>query len=207
MKTMIAIPCMDMVPVSFVHSLLYLDKSEGDVSVVFESGSLIYDSRNRLLQRAIENNFDRILWLDSDMEFKADVMKRLSADLDEGYDFVTGLYTKRRPPFSPVIFKECAIHQLQDGSLWPAAVCYEDYPKDEIFEIEGCGFGCVMMTIDSAKKLINKLGRMPFMPVAGFGEDISFCMRMKEAGIKMMCDSRIVFGHIGFKAFYGVENG
>ena len=205
MKTMIAIPCMDMVHVAFMHSLLYLDKT-GETSVVLESGSLIYDSRNKLLQRAIEAEVDRIFWLDSDMEFKPDTMTRLAADLDEGYDFVTGLYFKRRPPYSPVIYKECAVHQFDDGTLWPAAISYDDYPKDQIFEIDACGFGAVMMNVSAAKTLIDKLGKMPFMPVAGFGEDLSFCLRMKDVGIKMVCDSRVKLGHIGYRTFTGEKS-
>ena len=53
MKTLIAIPCMNMVPVGFVQSILYLKKGE-DVSVLMKPDSLIYDSRNLISLTAIE---------------------------------------------------------------------------------------------------------------------------------------------------------
>ena len=64
MKTLIAIPCMDMLPVGFVQSLLYMHKGDNP-TVYFKPNSLVYDSRNLLSLYAIENKFDNVLWLDS----------------------------------------------------------------------------------------------------------------------------------------------
>ena len=68
MKTLIAIPCMDTIPVGFMQSILYLNKPEG-TSVCFRPNSLIYDSRNILSLTAIQEGYDRVLWVDSDMMF------------------------------------------------------------------------------------------------------------------------------------------
>ena len=62
---------------------------------------------------------------------------------------------------------------------------------------------CVMMTMDAAKRVTGEFGLMPFMPTAGFGEDLSFCMRARKAGIKLWCDSRVKCGHIGTKIYTG----
>ena len=35
----------------------------------------------------------------------------------------------------------------------------------------------------------------------GFGEDLAFCLRVKDLGKKVYCDSRIKVGHIGYKTF------
>ena len=199
MKTVIAIPCMDTVPVAFMQSLLYLDKPD-DTHVSVATGSLIYDSRNMLLERALNNGADRILWLDSDMTFQPDVLARLNADIDEGCEIVTGLYTKRVKPFTPVIYKDCYVKD-EDGYKLPTATCYTDYPRDSLFEVAACGFGCVLMTGAAAIKIIQKLGGKLFMPVAGFGEDMSFCMRAAHVGVKIWCDSRIKLGHVGYKEF------
>ena len=79
MKTMILIPCMDMVHTVFMHSLLLLDKPS-DVMYAIHKGSLVYDSRNQLLEAAKANQVDRVLWLDSDMEIPMDAMRKLSED-------------------------------------------------------------------------------------------------------------------------------
>ena len=201
MKTLIAIPCMDTVPVQFMQSLLYLDKTGyGEVSVAVESGSLIYDSRNLLLHRAIEAGVDRMLWFDSDMQFEPDVMQKLFADLDAGCDVVSGLYFKRRSPYTPVIYSECCIQEAA-GLKFPTAAAYLDYPKDELFEVQAFGFGCVAMNMDSVRKAVEQYGQMLFMPTGGFGEDLSFCMRARFAGLKLWCDSRVKAGHVGYHVF------
>lgn len=81
MKVMIAVPCMDTVPAVFTECLVGLMKPEGTVLVTARS-SLIYDARNILAKMAIDKGFDRILWLDSDMVFKDDLLLRLMRDMD-----------------------------------------------------------------------------------------------------------------------------
>lgn len=199
MKTMIAVPCMDMMPVPFVESLLYLNKGDED-RCVFSSSSLIYDSRNQLLEKAINYGFDRILWLDSDMVFPSRTMELLHRDLDAGCEIVSALYFKRRAPFSPVVYRKCFLAE-DNGAKIPTAECYEDYPQGSLFEVEAFGFGCVMMTVEAGIKICNQLGPFPFMPASGFGEDMSFCMRARHVGIKLWCDSRLSLGHVGYKTF------
>lgn len=197
MKTLIAVPCMDMMHTEFVQALIGLRKV-GKVQYGFTSCSLTYDARDELSQNAIDMGFDRVLWLDSDMSFEPDLMERLSADLDEGAEMVSGLYFTRKGPVRPVIFKECEIRRLEDGRLLPVNEYYMDYPKDSVFEISACGFGCCMMTVDLLKRVREKLG-MPFSPAAGFGEDLSFCLRAKNVSGKILCDSRVKAKHVGYR--------
>lgn len=193
MKTLIAIPAMDMMHTPFVNSLLGL-RRVGDVGVSITVSTLVHDARNRLAKQAVDEGYDRILWLDSDMIFQPDLMERLSADLDEGRDLVTGVYYRRKSPFTPTIYEDVGLYN--DGQhIYPDATVYKDYPRDEIFEIQACGFGAVMHTTDILKRVGEKLGP-PFAMVPGFGEDISFCMRCAELGIKMYCDPTIKLGHL-----------
>ena len=60
MKTLIAIPCMDQVPVPFCQSLALLTKPE-NTQLAMNPGSLIYTSRDRLAQLAIEAEADYVL--------------------------------------------------------------------------------------------------------------------------------------------------
>ena len=201
MKTLIAIPCMDLVHVQFMRSLLLLNTNGHEINYEIKAGSLIYDSRNQLLQTALKIKADRIFWLDSDMQIPMDALQILSKDIDEGCDIVSGLYFQRKPPHAPVIFDQCYIHQEEDGPKWPTATKYLNYPKDSLFEVAAFGFGCCLMTTDAALKVTDNLGMMPFMPVAGFGEDLSFCMRAASVGLKLWCDSKVKCGHIGYKSY------
>jgi len=196
MRTLIAIPCMDMVHTIFMKSLLGMDKV-GDYCFSLSCSSLVYDARNGLAKQAVLENYDRILWLDSDMEFQPDLMKRLSADLDEGREMVSALYFTRKAPVKPNIFASCGYYHDKDtDEVTPAAVNYWEYPQDDIFPIAACGFGGVMMTTDLVKRIGDKFG-LPFSPILGFGEDLSFCARAAELGVEMYCDSRIKMGHVG----------
>lgn len=197
MRTLIAIPCMDMMHTEFVQSLVGMRKV-GEIQFGFVSASLIYDARDELAQKAIEMEFDRVLWLDSDVTFESDLMERLSEDLDSGLKMVSGLYFSRKGPVRPTIFKDCMIERLPEGKLCPTANYYMDYPRDQIFQIAACGFGAVMMETSLLKQIKDKLG-MPFSPAAGFGEDLSFCLRADNVGEKIWCDSRVKLGHVGYR--------
>ena len=63
MKIMIAVPCMDQCPTPFVKALASLRKI-GDCTLVMQSGSLVYTSRNDISQLAIREEYDYVLWLE-----------------------------------------------------------------------------------------------------------------------------------------------
>ena len=197
MKTLIAVPCMDMMPTGFVQSLIYLEKG-GNVSVCFRANSLVYDSRNLLSLSAIEEGFDRVMWFDSDMMFTKDTMRILMEDMDKlDADMVTGVYFKRRPPYTPVIFDELDEPGVSaDGKPIPHVHEYADYPKDSIFPVKGCGFGCVLMKTSLLKEVWDNYGPA-FSPYPWAGEDISFCHRVNLLGHTIWCDSNVSCGHIG----------
>jgi GT2 family glycosyltransferase len=190
---------MDMMPMLFVKSLVGMQAS-GQVEVTFSAGSLVYDSRNTLARKAIEKGFDRVLWLDSDMVFPADLFHILGAHLDGGMDMVTGLYFSRKRPVRPTVFSKI----WMDGKVARADVVTEI--PEQLFEIAACGFGAVMMKTEVLQKVAGEFG-MPFSPVLGFGEDISFCMRATHCGYKIWCDPRIRLGHIGYKEYSAEDYG
>lgn len=191
MRTMIAVPCLDMVHTWFFVSMLQLRKPEG-TEVAIASCSLVYESRHTLAQKAINDGFDRVLWLDSDMNFSPDLLERFSADLDQGLEFVSGLCFTRKNPIKPCVYEVCKPKKNRKGEIVPTIESFKEIP-DGLFEIEGCGMAAVMMTTD----LIRKAGPLPFFPAEGFGEDLTFCRKAKAAGAKLYCDSRIQLDHIG----------
>ena len=191
MRTMIAVPCMDMVHTFFFTSMLSMRKPEG-TELAVASCSLIYEARHNLAMKAINDGFDRVLWMDSDMNFGPDLMERLEADLDQGYDFVTGLYFTRKNPVKPCVYEVCHPKKRKTGEIYPAAENVKKLPAG-IFEIEGCGFGCVMMTTE----LMKACGEIPFFPMEGYGEDLTFCRKARAAGYKLYCDPTIKADHLG----------
>ena len=194
MRTLIGIPAMDFVSTSFMSCLTGL-QPVGDTSLHVVQSSLIYDARNDIALRAVNEGYDRILWLDSDVTFPADLLERMSARMDEGYEFISGLYFTRKEPIKPLIFQRVELTK-KDGKGIPVSDNFADYPRNDVFRIAGCGFGCVMMTVDLVRRIFEAHGA-PFAPLPGFGEDLSFCIRVNAVGTAMYCDSSIKLGHIG----------
>lgn len=183
---------MDQVAAPFAQNLAAM-KKEGECFVSFIIGSLIYDSRNSFCAQAIKTESDYVLWLDSDMVFPLDIMPRLIKHMEEGADIVTGLYFRRRPPFTPVLFSRLDYDEETKTGHHDG---YDDYPKETTFEIEGCGFGCVMTRRAVIEDImLNYLSC--FAPMGGLGEDLSFCIRARQLGYKILCDSTIKCGHVG----------
>ena len=196
MKTLIAVPCMDYQESDFVECLnaLTMRYSEDEVEVKFLKASLVYDARNQLATYVTtKGGYDYVLWLDSDMTFEPDLLERLKADMTDGRMAVSGLCFGRKPPFKPCIFKTLDVQN--DGKvIKPIAENWFDYPRDQIFEVAGCGFACLLMKIDVLEAM--GLYGVPFFPIAGLGEDIAFCWRAAKLDIRFYCDSRIKIGHI-----------
>ena len=165
MKTLIGIPCMDMVHTGFMKSLLQLQRKE-EVGFSIISSSLIYDARNTLAKHGIDGGFDRILWLDSDMEFSPDLLNRLIDDMDENdLDIVGGIDFTRKTPSMPCFYQKVGyLHDEEEDSVSPVALHYYDYPADQLFTVEGLGFGAVLVKVDLIKKVQDKYG-LPFSPI------------------------------------------
>ena len=198
-KTLIAIPAMSWVYTDFMQSMLALEKP--DAQLMIQTNSLIYDARNNIAWAAIQNGFDRVLWIDSDMQFPADLLIRLNEDMDtNGLDCVAGYFTSRSDDQKPCIYKD--IHwEVDDGrvktSADPVTECH-----DGLFEVAGVGFGAVLIKTEMLKAVCDAFGP-PFQPLPFLGEDLAFCWRAGQLKRRMWCDGRIQIGHIGTHVYRG----
>lgn len=194
MKLLIAIPCMDTVPVDFMKSLLRLTQkltADGvDYEVAIESGTLVYMARDRLAGKAVNQKFSHVLWLDSDMVFEPEIVEDLQFC---GKDFVTGIAHGRRKPFTSCLFKNIDLNHLE---LWQL----KDYPA-EAFEVAGCGMACCLISTEVIKQVMINYGTA-FNPIMQYGEDISFCKRAHDLGFKIYAEPTVRLGHIAHIAIY-----
>lgn len=199
MITVVGVPCMDEVDTVFMASLLGMHRPVNDVThYKIKKGSLIFDARNEIAVDAIMEQSDRVLMVDSDMRFDSDMMERLSARIDQGCEMVCGLFFKRVYPTEPVIYSRIEPPIFDDdGKPIKQVDVYRDYPKDQLFEVQGCGFGAVMMTTQLIKDVWDAYQSPPFTPADWCGEDMAFCYKVRQLGRKIWCDSSIKVGHMG----------
>ena len=190
-KILIAVPCMNQVPAEFAYSLANLTKI-GQCATLFKIGTLVYVARDELAKAALACGADYIFWLDSDMEFQPDILKRMMQTYEENdVDILTGLYFRRVEPYTPTLFEHL---NLDDENVeWSDFTRIDNKP----FEVEGCGFGCILMKTEIFPEVQREFGCM-FTPLKGMGEDLAFCWRARKLGYKIMCDPRILLGHIGY---------
>lgn len=204
MKIMIAIPCMDMLPVRAAASLIDMDKPEG-TDVMFHPNSLVYDARNLLSLQAIQGGYDYVLWVDSDIVCPRDGLTTLLDDM-ETFDtrMISGLYVMRSFPPAPVIYDIVDEPRMdKNGHMIKQIRTFQNYPEDITFDVAGCGFGFVLTRVDLLRDVWDKFGPA-FAPFPWASEDISFCHRVNLIGDQIMCDSTVRCGHIGTMVFTDV---
>ena len=191
MKVFIAVPSFDTVPALFCQSLALLQRA-GDTIVGFQVGSLVYNARNELARQAIKSEADWVLWLDSDMVFEPDLLKKMLKVCEENdIDFLTGLCFRRKPPYTPTLFDR--LDKMEHGASYTTIM---SVPEGR-FKVGGCGFAGVLMSTDVLLSVAARFGGRMFDPLEGFGEDVSFCWRARQCGYEIWCDSDIELGHIG----------
>lgn len=191
MKVFIAVPSLDTVPALFCQSLALLQRA-GDTMIGFEVGSLVYNARNNLARQAIKSEADWVLWLDSDMVFEPDLLKKMLKVCEENdIDFLTGLCFRRKPPYTPTLFDR--LDKMEHGASYTTIM---SVPEGR-FKVGGCGFAGVLMSTDVLLSVAARFGGRMFDPLEGFGEDVSFCWRARQCGYEIWCDSDIELGHIG----------
>jgi GT2 family glycosyltransferase len=192
MKVLIAIPAMNQVPTQFAASLAILQKPE-DAVVGFQVGSLVYQARNNIAKAAVDMGAEVVFWLDSDMTFEPDTLKRLLDDYSEHKDaIISGIYFKRVAPYVPVLYE---VFNIENGET--THLIHTKIPE-EIFEVQACGFGCVLTPVKILKDVMDKYGA-PFNPIGGNGEDLSFCWRARQLGYKVIADPSVECGHVGYQ--------
>lgn len=190
MRILVAIPCMDQVPAPFCFSLAHLRK-EGECMLAMKAGALVYVARNNLVAEAIRISADWVFWLDSDMTFAPDTLTRmLKTAQEKGIDILTGLYFRRVPPYSPVLFDKL---EEKDG-IWTWTE-FDKVPED-LFEIGGAGFGCILTKTSVFYDIQERFGTI-FTPIGNHGEDLAFCWRARMCGHKIICDPSVKCGHVG----------
>lgn len=151
--------------------------------------------RNASAKAAVEagDEIDYICWVDDDVLLHPQTYARL---LRYDHDMVTGILFQKLTPFYPLISR----WNEEKGGFSP----FEAWPENVLLPIDGCGFGiCVTST-----NLLRKIQALPDFPKDGwfnqipgprgvdFSEDLSFCIRAKQAGVQPFCDTAVMAEHM-----------
>ena len=197
MKLLVAVPTTDYVHAEFMNSLTGLETKLARDGVDFDEkivgGTLVYIARNKLAARAIEGGYTHVIWLDSDMVFKPDIVDDL---MFCGKEMVCGAFVSRRPPYGP-----CVYTSIED----PANMIQVTNFGTEPFRVDGCGFATVLTSVELLRDVEEKFGAC-FRPTEKYGEDLAFCDRVKQLGREIWCEPTVRPGHIAHIPVFAGEH-
>lgn len=163
--------------------------------------SAIDAARNQMATDALEQGFDELMWVDSDVVFQPDDVERLRS---HQMPITCGLYSKKSCREFAATFRP-GTEQVRFGN------------QGGLIEIKYCGFGFVHTRRILYERLIQEL-RLPkcnerfgsllipfFAPMVvpdGAGswylaEDYAFCERVHQINVPVMADTRVRLWHVG----------
>lgn len=193
MKIVVGMPCIHSIPMKTVVSLLNV-LERGKVEPFIVEGSLVYDSRDTISAFAVNNNYDYLLFVDSDMIFTREDIITL---VKHNTDIVSGLYVTRHGEDKNVAYTDVITRRSYPLRL-PELI--HDTKTSGYGEITACGFGFCLIKTSVLKRMFKRYKSL-FEPKWGVGEDVAFCLRARKCGYKIMIDRDVKLGHIGDKIY------
>lgn len=148
------------------------------IELAIPSTCLVHINRNTIVEIALEEEVDHVMFIDSDMIFPDDGIKILAS---KDKDIIGANYNVRGklPLYRTVNYK------------------YKDLPK-EPFICDGVASGFMLVKTSVFRKIdppwffFKHLGGNAFL-----GEDYWFCEKARKAGYDIWCDPTIKIEHIG----------
>jgi hypothetical protein len=198
MQVHVCIPSHDLVCADFMMSLtnmvMYLFQNrlgteDVTIKIINQRGSLIVDSREKLVEKSLLAGATHILFLDSDMNFPQDALHRL---FSRNEPIIAANYVQRCLPTRPN-----AVTLLDN-------LCYTNDDSPDIEEVASVGFGLCLIRSEVFDAMprpwfdtywyTNEAGKRLII-----GEDVYCCRKAKHAGYKVMVDHDLSkeVSHIG----------
>lgn len=199
MKIVVGIPCMGSIHAETVGSLLQLQISYKDIDFrpLIIANSLVYDARNQIINYALKEDADYLLFIDSDIIFPYDALSKL---LNQNKAMITGIYWSRSENVQkPIIYDRIKPRNIFRHTPEVNSV---NHKIQGVEPVKACGMGFCLIRKDLLKRITDKY-ISPFEPFKGMGEDIAFCYRVgkiREKIYAMECG----LSHIGKKHYKGV---
>jgi predicted SAM-dependent methyltransferase len=151
-------------------------------------GLEVGDARNFIVEQALKDGVEWLLFLDYDVAPPANALVKL---LDLKTDIAAGVYNSKAVPSYPLIYVKG----------WNYA--FEDWIEGDLIKADGAGMGCTLIKMD----VFKKIKRPWFRTVKGYSphnleilghltEDIYFCEKAKAAGYDIIIDTSVQCSHV-----------
>ncbi len=147
-------------------------------------------ARDNIVQQARAWGADYLFFVDDDMEFKYDIVEKL---LEHKKDIACAIMFSKNYPFQTTVKKI-----ISRDKAWDLAN-YIDYPDSQLFEIGACGLAATLIDMrvfddtSISKEHWFEMGET--INEVPFSEDTGFCIRARQKGYKIFCDSSVKTRH------------
>ena len=176
---------------SFSHYSISIIMNEKPIPKGANKYADIAEKRRQLIDDALLNGATHLLFLDDDMMFPPNTLRRL---MSHKVPFVSGLGFMRKKPFYPTIFK--TITSRSGKVITEKHEFILEYP-DIPFVVDGVGLFCCLIDLSIIPNLRTQLFETKGITSdSNIGEDLSFTRKLWEKGYKVLIDPAIKTGHI-----------
>jgi hypothetical protein len=168
----------------FYDSLLHL-ATPPLTALIQARGANIAENRNGIAERALKMGAEWILYLDDDQVLAPHTLIDLLA---RNKDVISGLYVQREAPFTPLVFDQ----EDSEGYCLPRLLERGDRG---LVSVKATGAGCMLVATNVLRAMEEPWWRLGQITKDGWGDDLNFCHRVREAGFEVWCDLDVVVGH------------
>jgi hypothetical protein len=198
MKIFIGIPHSGTIRTETMLSIfaVFSGTPEHELRIAAMRSTYIDYGRALIVKAAVEWGADRLLFVDSDMEFDGDVLNRL---LTHDAEVVGVNYFTRDQQASVSTVKLI-------GTEGPTGETGLGPMPQGPFECFAVGTGLMLIDVNVFAKIPQPYFRNTYDPESGtiiYGDDTWFCKLVRDAGLAVLCDPTIPVGHVGDYLYVG----
>ena len=194
-KILIAIPTNKLIEAETFKSIYDLEVPDGYETVFqYFYGYQVEQVRNLIASWVINGPYDYLFAVDSDIAFPKDTLKKL---VSHDKDIVTGVYIQRIPGKHTIE----VMRRNEHGGV--THVPWDSIKGQGLVPIDGCGFGCVLVkkSVFVAIEYPHFVYKSAIDHAHTISEDVYFCMKAREHGKELWCDTSVICDHIGSWTF------
>lgn len=183
-------------------------KTEFNIVDITSKETYIHRGRRMLLQKAIEIHkyiqpIDYVLWLDSDVVFNPNQLTKLISRINDfKLSCLSGVYFSRHGNNNPMF----CYGNIENGFQF-----HNEIIPNKIIEVDAVGFGFFLIPIKTILYYVSKYkptewfesnkwfpeSVAPHNRIYVVGEDLDWCVKAKQIGIKISVDTSVLLNHNG----------
>lgn len=185
LRVLVGVPIFEHEEVRYAESVGLAIKSDlATVGVVRVVGTNTPNARNIVVRKALDGNYDYVLFFDADMVYPSSTLDKLLA---HDKDIVGGYYHAVRDSHLVQVF--C---KGDDGN-------YMDFiPKSRgLVKVDCVGGGCMLVRTKVFKSVSFPWFNYELIGDVLSTEDTTFSRKASAAGYKIYCDAGVRCGHVG----------